>query len=81
MVALGQFADVADRDAGEMSDALDADAGRAQRGDVLADGAPVRRLKLARARQGGGCRSEHPWALILDSSGHRCQQSAGFGAL
>ena len=34
---LGQLADVADREAGELRDALDADAGGAQSGDVFAD--------------------------------------------
>ena len=38
VTVLGQLADVADREAGELRDALDADAGGAQSGDVLADG-------------------------------------------
>ena len=38
---LGQLADVADRETGELRDALDADAGGPQSGDVLADGARV----------------------------------------
>jgi hypothetical protein len=38
---LGQLADVADRDAGKMGNALDADSGGAQCGDVFADGSRV----------------------------------------
>src|SRR4051812_14966786 len=38
---LGQLADVADREPGELRDALDADASGAQTGDVLADGTCV----------------------------------------
>src|SRR4051794_4138098 len=41
VAGLGQLADVADRDTGELRDALDADAGGAQSGDVLADGPGV----------------------------------------
>jgi hypothetical protein len=41
VAVLGQFTNVADRDAGEAGDALDADPGPAQRSEVLADGAGV----------------------------------------
>jgi hypothetical protein len=40
-VLLGQLTDVADREAGQLGDALDADAGGAQSGDVVADGGGV----------------------------------------
>jgi hypothetical protein len=41
VAVLGQLADVAHREAGKLGDALDADAGGAQNGDVLTDGTGV----------------------------------------